>query len=112
VVFQQPGRDMTIYFVVVDRFNKMCILMPCKNTIKGQEVTNMFFEQVGCTLGYQGALWENMDTKLKRYTTFHPQTNGKTEVVNRDFGSTFEGLQSEASKDLWDENLDLHSTLL
>jgi hypothetical protein len=31
-------------FVVVDRFNKMCILMPCKNTINGQEATNKFFE--------------------------------------------------------------------
>jgi hypothetical protein len=31
-------------FVVVDRFKKMCILMPCKNTIKGQEVISMFFE--------------------------------------------------------------------
>jgi hypothetical protein len=31
-------------FVVVDRFNKMCILMPCKSTIKGQDATNMFFE--------------------------------------------------------------------
>jgi hypothetical protein len=31
-------------FVVVDRFSNMCILVPCKNTIKGQETTNMFFE--------------------------------------------------------------------
>jgi hypothetical protein len=33
-------------FVVVDRFFKMCIIMTCKNTIKGKEVANMFFEQV------------------------------------------------------------------
>jgi hypothetical protein len=38
-------------FVVVDRFNKMCILMPCKKTIKGQEATNMFFEQVWVHFG-------------------------------------------------------------
>jgi hypothetical protein len=31
-------------FVVVDRFSKMCILMPCEKTIKGQEAANMFFE--------------------------------------------------------------------
>jgi hypothetical protein len=31
-------------FVVVNRFNNMCIPMPCKNIIKGQEDTNMFFE--------------------------------------------------------------------
>jgi len=30
-------------FVVFDRFNKMCVLMPCKNTMSGQEATNLFF---------------------------------------------------------------------
>jgi hypothetical protein len=42
-------------FVVVDRFNKMCILMPCKKTINGQEATNFSLNMSGCTLGYQGA---------------------------------------------------------
>jgi hypothetical protein len=75
-------------FVVVDRFINMCILMPCKNTIKRQEVANMFFEQAWIHFGiprgiisdkdtrFIGTFWitlcENMDTKLKRYTTFHP----------------------------------------
>jgi hypothetical protein len=27
-------------------------------------------------------LWEKMDTKLNIYTTFHPQIDGKTKVVN------------------------------
>jgi hypothetical protein len=45
-----------------------------------------------------------MDTKLKRSTTFHPQTDGKMESSQQDFGASFEGLQSEASKD-WDENM-------
>jgi hypothetical protein len=39
----QKGRDYL--FVVVDRFNKMCILMPCKKTISRQEEANKFFEQ-------------------------------------------------------------------
>jgi hypothetical protein len=75
-------------FLVVDRFNKMCILMPYKKTISGQEATNNFFEQVGVHFGiprsiisnrdtkflnaFWTTLWENMDTKLKRSTTFHP----------------------------------------
>jgi hypothetical protein len=33
-------------FVVVDRFNKMCIPMPSKKIVIGQESTNKFFEQV------------------------------------------------------------------
>jgi hypothetical protein len=40
----QKGQDYL--FVVVDRFRKMCILMPCKKTIKGQEETNLSFEWV------------------------------------------------------------------
>jgi len=66
--------------------------MPCKNTIKGQEKASEFFEQVWVHFGIPRsiiierntiflsaiwtALWEKMDTKLKRYTTFHPQTDG------------------------------------
>jgi hypothetical protein len=75
-------------FLVVDKINKMCILMPCKNNIKGQEEANMFFEQVWMHFGiprsiisgmntkflsrFWTTLWEKMDTKLKRSTTFHP----------------------------------------
>jgi hypothetical protein len=35
----RKGNDYS--FLVVHRFNKMCILMPCKNTIIGQEATNV-----------------------------------------------------------------------
>lgn len=40
--------------VVVEEFNKMCVLMPCKNTIIGKEVVNLFFGQVWvcCHLSY------------------------------------------------------------
>jgi hypothetical protein len=72
--------------------------MPCKNTINEQEATNKFFEQVWVHFGiprsiisdkdtiflsaFWTTLWEKMDTKFKRSTTLHPQTYGKTKVVN------------------------------
>ena len=102
-------------FVVVERFNKMCILIPYKKTIKGKEEENMFFEQDQVHFGipsniisekdtiflssFWTTLWENMDTKLKRSTTFHPDkcTNISSQ---QDFGATFVGLQLEAYKDL------------
>ena len=50
------NKDMTIYFdknkghdylfVVVDRFSKMCNIMPSKKIIHEQYATNMFFEKV------------------------------------------------------------------
>ena len=33
-------------FVVVERFSKMCILIPCKNINKGKKVGNIFFEKI------------------------------------------------------------------
>jgi hypothetical protein len=80
-------------FVVVDKFNKMCILIPCKKTTKGKYVVNMFFENVWMHFGIPRSIisdkdtrfisalwtkiWEKMDTKLKRSKTLHPHTDGK-----------------------------------
>jgi hypothetical protein len=75
-------------YVVVDRFNNMCILMPCKNHITAKKTTNLFFQYVWVHFGlptsiisdrdtrflgeFWTRLWRMMDTKLKRSTTFHP----------------------------------------
>jgi hypothetical protein len=49
-------------FVVVDRFNKMSILIPCKITIKEQEEKNMFFEQVWVHFGIPRSIISDRDT--------------------------------------------------
>jgi hypothetical protein len=51
-------------FVVVDRFSKMCIIMPCKKTIRGQEVANMFFEHVWVHFEIPMSIISNKDTKF------------------------------------------------
>jgi hypothetical protein len=92
----KKGHDY--FFVVVERFIKMHILIPCKKTIKGQEAKNMFFEKVWVHFGiprriisdkdtrfissFWSTLWEEMDTKLNICTTFHQQRDGQIEVVN------------------------------
>jgi hypothetical protein len=43
-------------YVVVDRFNKMCILMPCKKQITAEKTANLFFSMFGFTLGYPHTL--------------------------------------------------------
>ena len=45
-----------------------------------------------------------MDTKLKKSTTFHPQTDGQTEVVNMTVIQLLWGYCSKHPK-LWDEHL-------
>jgi hypothetical protein len=47
-------------------------------------------------------LWELMDTKLKKSTTFHPQTDGQTEVVNKTVVHLLRGYCNKHPK-LWDE---------
>ena len=79
-------------FMVVDKFNKMFVLMLCKKTIIRQEATNLFFGQVWVHFGiprsigldkdmrflvdFWTTLWEKKETKLNRTTIFHPHTNG------------------------------------
>jgi hypothetical protein len=66
----------------------MFILMPCKNTIKGEAVGNKFIGQlyehfwIPRTIisdkdtqfpsSFWTMAWENMDTKFNKYTTFYP----------------------------------------
>lgn len=75
-------------FMVFDKFNKMCVMIPCKNTIIGQEATKFFFGQVWVHFGiprsmvldketifisaFWTTVWEEMDIALNISTTFHP----------------------------------------
>ena len=45
-----------------------------------------------------------MDTRLKKSTTFHPQTNGQTEIVNQTMVHMLRGYNSRYPK-TWDESL-------
>ncbi|CAL8137529.1 unnamed protein product [Prunus armeniaca] len=90
--------ELDYLFVVVDRFSKMVILIPCQKTISGERAAKLFFHRVWKHFGLPTSiisdrdnrflglfwkfLWGLMDTKLKHSTTFHPQMDGQTEVVN------------------------------
>jgi hypothetical protein len=86
--FPMTHRDYDYLFFVVDRFNKLCVLIPCKKTISEQEATELLFNHVWVHFRlsisiisdqdnrffgrFWTMLWERMDTKLKYSTTFHP----------------------------------------
>jgi len=49
-----------------------------------------------------------MDTKLKKGTTFHPQTNGQIEVVNKKMIQLFIVYCSKHPK-IWDEDIEQYA---
>ena len=71
-------------YVVVDRFRKMCILMPCNKQITAEQTALLFFQNVWVHFGLPtsivsdrdswflgklwSTLWDLMDTKLKKST--------------------------------------------
>ena len=108
------------FYVVVDRFRKMCILMPCKKKVTAEQTAHIFFQNVWIHFGLPtsivsdrdsqfvgnswSSLWDLMDTNLKKSTTFHLQIDGQTEVVNRIVIHILRGYCSKHPK-LWDEQL-------
>lgn len=107
-------------FVVVDRFSKMVHFIPCKRTTDEVKVTQLFFAEVYRLHGLPAlivsdrdtrflshlcrSLWKMLGTSLDMSTTYHPQTDGQTEVVNRSLGNMFCSLVGDNIK-TWESRL-------
>ena len=105
-------------YVVVDRFNKMCILMPCVKQVTTENIAHMFFQNVWVHFGFPtsiisnrdsrflggfwSTLWGLMDKNLKKSIAFHPQTDGQTKVVNIIVVHLLQGYCRKHPK-IWDE---------
>ena len=84
---------------VVDHATKMVHLVPVKQTITASEIAQVYWTNIGRRHGvprsivgdrdpkfvsecWQG-LWSLLGTKLRMSSTYHPQTDGQSETMNR-----------------------------
>ena len=86
--------------VVVDRFSKDIVFVPCTKEETAYSTTKLFSDHVWCQHGlpstvvsdrgsvfasnFLGELYKLLGIKRKMSTAFHPQTNGQTERLNRE----------------------------
>lgn len=89
--------------MVVDRFSKIAHFIPCYKTHDVVHVADLFFRKVvrlhGLAksiildhdtkfVGYFGrTLWKKLKIEFKFSHAHHPQTDGKTKVVNMSLGN-------------------------
>jgi len=85
--------------VVVDKLSKAAHFIPIKSTYKAINIVDIFMKEIFRLHGvprilisdrdakFTGTFWKalfkDLDTQLNFSTTYHPQTDGKTERVNQ-----------------------------
>ncbi|GBG76683.1 hypothetical protein CBR_g22900 [Chara braunii] len=110
------GHDAIL--VVVDRFTKRARFVPCRYAISAREVADIVFDGVvrdhGLPLSiisdrdprFTSRFWRRLhevyDTQLRFSSSYHPQTDGQTEITNRTLGDILRKIVRD------DQQWDLH----
>ncbi|MCO5614061.1 hypothetical protein L7F22_068342 [Adiantum nelumboides] len=92
----QSGHDGI--WTVIDRLSKQAHFIPVKKTVKSDHLARLFVAQIFRLHGmpemivsdrdprftslFWKAIWENVSTRLQFSSSFHPQTDGQSEIAN------------------------------
>ncbi|MCO5597415.1 hypothetical protein L7F22_051492 [Adiantum nelumboides] len=92
----QSGHDGI--WTIIDRFNKQAHFIPVKKTVKPNYLAQLFVAEIFVLHGmpetsvsdrdprftslFWKAIWENIGTRLQFSSSFHPQTDGQSEIAN------------------------------
>jgi hypothetical protein len=107
-------------FVVVDIFSNMAHFIPCQKTSDATQIVNLFFKEVIQLHGlprsivsyrdtkfignFWRTLWKKLGTNLSFSSSYHPETDGQMEVVNKSLGDLVRSLVIEHHNQ-WDRIL-------
>jgi hypothetical protein len=113
-------RGFDSIFLVVDRFSKMSHFIPCQKTSDATHIANLFFKEFiqlhslprnivsDRDTKFMGhfwrTLWKKMGKNLSFISSYHPQMDRKTEVVNKSLGDFLRSLVIEHHSQ-WDNIL-------
>jgi hypothetical protein len=112
------GHDWLL--VVVDKFSKMIHLIACTVKSSAAQIAQLVYDNVirlhgfpesiisdrdtRFTSNFWRALWDLSGTKLRMSSSYHPQSDGQTEVVNRGVQDMLKAYVSDTRND-WDQHL-------
>ena len=115
--FPRTQRGNDSIYVVVDRFSKMAHFISCKKTNDATNIVNLFFSKIVKLYGlplnivsdkdtkfvghFWRTLWKKLGTNLSFSSTYHPQTDGQNQVVNKSLENILRSLVYENLKQ-WD----------